>query len=130
MGVNNLNDVKKQLFFSIILVFSCIPLFTMIAQAEETHDVSSVNQSNASIIITTPNQKDNEVGEDHPTEKIGLAGKPEDRLNQKKPFGRLPNTGEYSPSLGMIVGIALLFVVVVFFFKRKQDQKDFKNSNC
>ncbi|MGM0218742.1 LPXTG cell wall anchor domain-containing protein [Enterococcus sp. AZ126] len=125
-----MNDLKKQMILSIILVFSFFPLFTMIVQAEETHDVSTINQSNASIIITTPNQKENDVGEDHHTEKIDLTGKPEGRLNQKKTVGRLPNTGEHSALVGLIVGNTLLLVLLVFSLKKRREQKNFKKLNC
>ncbi|MGM0218044.1 LPXTG cell wall anchor domain-containing protein [Enterococcus sp. AZ126] len=124
-----MNDVKKQLFLSIILIFSFSSSFTMIVQAKEAHAVSAASQSNASIIITTPNQKDTENNENHHTEETDMYRKPKGRLNQKKNFGKLPNTGEYSSLLGKIVGSTLLIVVIVFFLNRKQIQQNFKKLN-
>lgn len=67
---------------------------------------------------------------DHPTEEVDLSRKPEDRLNQKKTVGRLPNTGEHSELVGLIVGNTLLLVLLVFSLKKRQEQKNFKKLSC
>lgn len=50
-----MNDLKKQIILSILLIISFILSFVMSIQAEEAHAVSK--QSNASIVFTTQKSK-------------------------------------------------------------------------